>query len=472
MTSQFALQTVLLATKGLAKSSPVESFLQVQTDSRASQAGSLFVPLKGDRFDAHEFVGQAIQNGARGVLVHTWRPEFDALKDQATFVVVKDTLRALQDLAHFWRKQCGFKVIGITGSNGKTSTKEILNPLLGKYFKTHASPGSFNNHWGVPLSLLSAPKDTQIVVQEMGMNHRGEIQRLCEIAEPNVVLVTMIGSAHVGELGSVEGIREAKNEIYKYSPDALRIYNIDNEQTIALYKRALTEEKINPAKIITFSSFNPSANVYLRAERFTLEGLEVSGVIAGREGRAKVSIFGRHNIVNIMAASSAALAVGMAPEKIFEGLQRLDFSSWGRNQWIHPKQGPSILFDGYNANPESMRALLKNLFELDVEGKKVFVFGDMRELGDHSEAAHKEVAELAAQSGLSCIWYMGEHHVAVHKVLESSGFHGQLFFSNDFDPQIAKSVWGQLGLGDIVALKASRGSKIERVLNSWGVDGF
>lgn len=473
MSAEFNLPEILEVTGGVAKSQVSNHFKGVQTDSRQPQKGSLFVPLKGENFDGHDFVVQAVKNGASGVLIHKWKSEYESLLGDATLIQVPDTLQSLQDLAQHWRTHCDFQVVGVTGSNGKTSTKEILTQILKEKFRVYSSPGSFNNHWGVPLSLLAADRNCQVVVQEMGMNHSGEIKRLCEIARPNIVLVTMVGRAHIGELGSVDAIREAKNEIYKFSPDALRIYNLDNDQTLRLYTEALANEKLNKDKILTFSSHNPNAHVQLRAERVTAQGLEVSGTIGSQKGSVRVNIFGRHNVVNLMAASSAALALGMKGEEIFKALGQIDFSSWGRNQWIRQgRNWPSILFDGYNANPESMGALLKNLYELDTEGKKAFIFGDMRELGSESENAHSQVAELAAQVGLSFAWYMGEHQLAVKKAFEKLNFQGQLFVSEDFNPEISKSVLGLLGADDVVALKASRGSRIERVLNSWGVDGF
>ena len=471
MAEKFTLGFVSRATKAEIKSSPRSGFSRVETDSRKDLSGALFVALKGERFDAHDFVSQAVAAGAHGVLIHEWREDYEALKEKADFLLVPDTLKALQELARAWRRQCDFIVVGITGSNGKTTTKELAHQILKNFCSTSASPGSFNNHWGVPLSLLMAEASDKVVLQEMGMNHAGEITQLCHIAEPDIVVVTTVGSAHIGELGSVEAIKKAKGEIYRATPQGFHIFNIDNEHTLSLYE----EDKkagFPKERLLTFSAFNPEAQVYLRSGSLTAEGMEVSGRLKQTSGKSVLKAFGRQTVVNLMAASGIALALKMEPQKIFENYAKIRFSTWGRNQWLHPQGGPAIIFDGYNANPDSMKMLLKNLYELEVTGEKIFVFGDMRELGELSESAHGAVAEFAGQIGLSKIWYMGAYGSAVQKALRKSEYQGELTLSEDFDAATAARFYRNLKPSDVVALKASRGSRIERVLQSWGVDGF
>lgn len=455
----------------LRSTAKIAGFERVETDSRADLKQSLFVALKGDRFDGHDFVIKALESGAAGALVHQWRPEFEEWRGKSALIVVGDTLKGLQKIAAEWRTKCGFRVVGITGSNGKTTTKELALQLLKNKFKTSASPGSFNNHWGVPLSLLMANPDHQVVLQEMGMNHRGEIATLCGIAKPDVVVVTTVGTAHIGELGSIAAIKEAKAEIYENAPGALRIYNLDNEHTLSLYETAM-KGGFPKERAITFSSYNQNAHIFLRAGKVGAEGIEITGKIFGVSGAQQIKAFGRQTVINLMAACGVALALRMDPKDIFAQMPRIHLESWGRNQWLSPNNGPSIIFDGYNANPDSMRMLLKNLYELEVSGEKVFVFGDMRELGEQGPDLHGEIAELAGQIGFSTIWYMGAFTEAVSAGVKKTGFRGELILSKDFDDQTAKKLYGTLHPGDVVALKASRGSRIERVLNSWGVDGF
>ncbi len=458
-------------TKAEVKSSVASGFERIETDSRKDLTRSLFIALKGERFDGHEFLHQAVEKGATGLLIHEWRPEFEALTKKASVFLVKDTLIALQVLARGWREKCGFHVVGITGSNGKTTTKELAHQILKSRFKTSASPGSFNNHWGVPLSLLQAKPTDQVVLQEMGMNHKGEISDLCLIARPDVAVVTNVGTAHIGELGSIEAIQSAKNEIYLGSPKAIHIYNLDNEYTLSLYQNAL-KNGFPKERLITFSSFNPAADVHLRAGKVDGGSLHVTGKILGVSGSGGIKAFGRQTVINLMAAASIASALRMTPQEIFSQFQKIDLQTWGRNQWLTITPGPAIIFDGYNANPDSMKMLLRNLYELETKGNKAFIFGDMRELGDMGEKAHREIAEFAGQIGLAAIWYMGSYEAEVKDSLKKSGFSGELLTTQDHEDSTAKKFFELLGPEDVVALKASRGSRIERVLSSWGVDGF
>ncbi len=283
---QLAIEEVLSATGGTCTAKGQVVFTGIGTDTRRSLNGQLFIALKGDRFDAHDFIAKAVQAGAKGLLVHRKTAEMVQVPADVPVIEVEDTLLALQDLATYWRRKWKFKVLGVTGSNGKTSTKEFARAMLENHFRIHASHGSFNNHWGVPLSLLAAGPDCEVVIQEMGMNHSGEITRLAQIAEPDVTVVTMVGQAHIGELGSQEAVAKAKEELYLAAPNSLQLFNIDNEWTRAMWERA--KDKLAPEKVITFSSFSASANVNLRVERMSHFSLVVTGTIANVKGEVTV----------------------------------------------------------------------------------------------------------------------------------------------------------------------------------------
>ncbi len=439
----------------------------VGTDSRVDLKGQLFVALKGERYDGHEFVAQAIQNGAVAVMVHDERREYEALKSKCTFYVVGNTLTALQDLARHWRRKNAFQVVGITGSNGKTSSKELTYQILKDFKPTVASQGSFNNHWGVPLSILSAPEGTKILVLEMGMNHLGELTALAEIAEPDVTAVTMVGRSHVGELGSQHNIAKAKEELYLASPRSVAIFNMDNTWTSEMFVHARIAG--THSRLITFSSHNTKCDVSIRAETMTAAGLKVAGQIGGTLGHADAKVFGRHNVNNLMVAASVAWVLGMPSEAIWKKMDGVASTAWGRNQWLKLPSGADVLFDAYNANPESMTAMLKNVYELENAGKKLMVLGEMLELGEESPRAHRELGELTGKIGPDLVWFLGAHYLDFETGLRTTGYKNPFYCTPEFDPEISNKIKGMMEAKDIVALKASRGQKLEKVLEHWGL---
>lgn len=448
------------AVGGQILSQNAKPFARVGTDSRSDLTGKLFVPLKGDKFDAHDFVPQAIENGATAVVVAQWRDQWQPLLNRATFIKVSDTLQALQAFGRFWRRKHKFKVLAITGSNGKTSTKEFAHVLIKRKFKTHASKGSYNNHWGVPLSILEAGSDVTHLILEMGMNHAGEIFRLCMIAEPDVVTVTSVGRAHIGELGSQENVAKAKEEIYVACSNAVQIFNVDNEWTMRMHARS-------HGKKMTFSAFKPGVDVHFRAQRISWEGLDIVGHIQKIQGNCFVRVIGRQNTANLMAASTLALAAGLTPPEIWAGLAEINDVAWGRNQILSMSNGGKVLFDAYNANPDSMQAMLKNVYEMDMPGRKFLVIGDMKELGTFTAQAHEEVGERAAACGFEGIWYIGANGLSFAKGLEKVAKPKIFHISADVDNQYAIEFANLFQDGDLVAIKGSRGMALERVVANW-----
>ena len=430
-------------------------FRGVFSDSRKPHPHKLFIALKGDAFDGHDYIESCYTQGCAGFLVHRPNPELA----QSTQYVVPDTLMALQDLARYCRQKWNPRVIALTGSNGKTTTKEILGTLLSTHFSSYANKGSLNNHWGVPLSILEFPEECTHLVLEMGMNHAGELRNLVEMAQPEYIMVTMVGSAHIEHFGTQEAIADAKAEIYKYSAkSACGIYNLDNVFT----KKMFDADATLKAKHVCFSShFQTKADVCLELQKATMEGLFVSGQIGGCAGEALVPLFGEHNLTNIMAAAAGAFAMGVPAEKIWSGLSKVP-TAWGRNQLLKTEAGARILFDGYNANPESMRALISNVKSLGTP-VRVGVFGQMKELGASSAAAHEELGRWVSELNLQVVWFLGidvEHF--------KNGFSGKSlslqegFFSKDYQQDIASKIAAMLTSEDLVVVKGSRGMELER----------
>lgn len=459
---KWSLQQIAEWTKGEVVSSFTQEFSEVGTDTRQNLTGQIFIALKGDQFDAHEYLDKAVQKGAQALLVHSLPEKFSELKKKVSIIVVKDTLKALQDFGQGYRCSLPVKVIGITGSNGKTTTKEFTAQILSPYRKVFYSQGSFNNHWGVPLTLLKMPQDTQFAVVEMGMNHAKEISELVKIAVPDIVLCTVVGTAHMEFFGTQAKIAEAKSEIYLDSkPEAVRIFNQDQDWTFdMMYPSA---KKFPESRMLSFSEKNNTADVFFKIESMTMRSLSISGLIAGKPGDAVVPVFGKQNLTNLLASATVAYACGLSPEQIWTALPSCK-TTWGRNQFVETKIGAEILFDGYNANPDSMSALLENIPLLKNSGEKIGVFGQMKELGDEAQKAHQALGQKVAKAGFKQVYFIGENYLAFEQGLNQGGYSQQRFIQEGFDQKMGKALNQSIHSGDIIVIKGSRGAETERFI--------
>lgn len=460
--SKLLLSHLLADTRAELKLKGPEEFSSLGTDTRKDLQGQLFVALKGDQFDAHNFLVQAAEKNAAGLLVHRWDPALEKFKGKLSVLLVKDTLVALQDMARARRRRMKAVVIGLTGSNGKTTTKEFTATILSSLHPTHWNSGSFNNHWGVPLTLMQLEPFHEFAVVEMGMNHFGEITQLVGIAEPNVVVCTMVGRAHIEFFGSIEKIAEAKEEIYNASTaQATRVYNLDDAMTAKMHERAL--KKFSQARLLTFSAENATADVHLKIVELGLQEMRLKGYISGEAGDVKVPVFGKHNLTNLMAAATLSLAAGLDPEEIWQGLGRCK-TNWGRNQWLQTRGGVQIIFDAYNANPDSMSALLSNLAEVQWKGRRIGVFAQMGELGNLSAELHEKLGEQVARSGFDEVFFYGNDHKdfikGVTHVNSKLKVKAQAGFTEDLALQLKNTV----GPADLVVVKGSRSNKMEKMI--------
>jgi len=445
-----------------------ENFLGVTTDTRSEVAGHLFFALSGPNFDGNRFAEEALKKGALGVVVDD--PQM-AQKLVTYFpdnlvVSVESTLKSLQLLAQRWRIKNKFQVLAITGSNGKTTTKTFCAHLVSQKFATNYAKGSFNNHIGLPLTLLSTSAEAKVVIVEMGMNHAGEITELCTIAQPDVVVVTMVGSGHIENLGSVEAIAKAKEEIYLGAKDnARRIYNLDNPHTREMMNRHAASARFagKDDRVLTFSYYDPAAAVHLRDVVSTFDHVEIAGRIGGEPGRVKIPIFGRQNVYNIMAAACVALAAGVEPDIIWKSLSGCK-TEWGRNQVMKLKGGARVVFDGYNANPESVLALLENLSRIKVRGRRYAVLGEMLELGSHSAEMHRSIARQIAELKFDFVWFYGSPYKEFEEAYKEIYPSGDFAATESFDESLTMSLKSRLEADDLIVLKGSRGMKLERVL--------
>lgn len=442
---------------------PIQGFA---TDTRQNCKQKLFFPFEGPHFDGHDYLEAAVRAGASAVVCQKDRKIPKDLPQSVGVFYVNDSLRAYQDLARHFRQTLKPKVVAITGSNGKTTTKEFLATLLSSAFKPLVSKASFNNHIGVPHTLLQIKPETQVVVIEMGMNHLGEIKELVSLSDPNIVLVTTVGKAHLEALQTIENIATAKEEIYKYSKkEVIKIFNLDNLWTQRMYDHYHLH-----SPTFTFSAYNnKKANVCFQAEKSGLGHLKFSGNIQDIRGQVTCPIFGEHHLYNLMAASCAGLALGLSPQHIWQGLPKCK-GAWGRSQVVTLKNRAKIIFDAYNANPDSMQALLAHIVKCQISGNLHICLGDMLELGDQSEMFHKALGQSVAQIILASnikagvIAFIGRFGKAFQKGLEAKGVQKSVVLLNQYKSSLASDLQSHLQPEDVVIVKASRGMQLEKLL--------
>ena len=413
---------------------------RVERDSRAVQAGDLFLALKGERFDAHDFVPQ-IAGKASAVLV-------SRLVDAAIPQVLVDDVRlALGRLAAAWRQQFHRPVIGLTGSNGKTTLKEMLTAILTGKGKTLATIGNLNNDLGMPLTLLRLRETDQFAVIEMGANHFGEIDYLTKISRPDVAVLNNAGAAHLEGFGDIAGVARAKGEIFNgLSATGIAVINADD--TYAAYWQGLNAQR----KVLSFG-MEHAADVQGFCDANNQFHLQAQGQTVA----VNLKLLGKHNQMNALAATAAALALGVDLASVQQGLESLQPVK-GR---LNPKQGKHggwVIDDTYNANPTSTAAAVNVLAGL--KGRKVLVLGDMGELGATGEQLHAAIGQQAAQVGIDALYSLGTLSAGASRALGATGQH-----FTDLDSLLA-ALANDLTMGTNVLVKGSRSARMERVVDA------
>jgi UDP-N-acetylmuramoyl-tripeptide--D-alanyl-D-alanine ligase len=420
----------------------------VSTDTRKLTPDCLFVALHGENFNGDSFAAAALTGGAAVAIVHSWIGEAPPGK---AVIAVLDTLLALQRLALWWRKQLDIPVVAITGSNGKTSTKDFTAAVLSQKFKVSATRGNLNNHIGVPLSVLSTTRDHTAAVWEMGMNHAGELAPLCEIARPKFGIITNIGTAHIEFLGSRDAIAEEKSTIARALPDNGCLF-VPAYCDYFDYIRQRTK-----ATIVAVGNGRGA----VRAEhlRCAADGSTFSLVIEGH-GSAEVSlpVPGKHMVTNALLAAAVGWKLGMTVEEIAAGLSLSTLT--GSRLKCFDWSGITVIDDTYNANPESMAAAIETLAEMPLanDGNKFIVLGRMGELGPHAPAAHKRTGELAAARGLHVI-AVGEGAEGIATGAKDAPFFPDLVEAGHWLSTQVKS-------GDAVLFKGSRTAAVETTMHT------
>jgi len=419
------------------------------TDTRKITAGCLFIALKGENFDAHDFVPQAFECGAAACVTEREVVGFDC-------IVVESCRKALLDIAHYYRRKFNPFVVGVTGSVGKTTTKEFIYLVLSQKFKTLKTEGNFNNEIGLPWTLFNLTSEHEAAVIEMGMSNFGEISRLSQTAQPHIGVITNIGFSHIENLGSQVGILKAKLEIRDGVPTGVPL--ILNGDDPLLYKSAdiydMTFGIENPhldcraSDITECDGMTSFTAMYYNVKEMRREYLDIT-----------LPCIGRHNVLNALAAICVGRKAGVPCDMITEAFKKYVPDSLRQN--ISEKNGQTVITDCYNASPDSMRAALNVLSLIECKGKRIAVLGDMLELGKMSAELHELVGKTVASVKLDMLFCYGEQSEYIHKTAQSLGV--KSFWSADKN-EIAERLVQSAAVGDTVLFKASRGMRLEEII--------
>lgn len=455
-----SLKEVLEATSGiLLQGKEGTSFKGVSTDSRTIQEGELFIALKGERFDGHHFAIDALEKKAGGILIEEEKIRdirWNGYRPKAV-ISVKDTLRALGDLARARRRQYGIPVVAITGSNGKTTTKELIAACLETTFPVLKTKGNLNNLIGLPLTLLTLTEKEKIVVLEMGMNVPGEIQRLTEIAEPDVGVITNIEKVHLEGLGTLERLKQEKGALFRsMRKDGTILVNQDDSNVVDLSQSF-------PGQKITFGIKTP-AEVMAKEIRFRgVKGTSFTLIFERETMEVNLRLFGRHFVANALCAVAAASLFGIEIRKIKEALE--GFQPFPMRMEVIPlSDGKVLINDSYNANPKSMEMALETLVEVKGEGRALVVLGDMLELGAFAEEAHREIGRKVQALSMDFLLALGEWAPVVVESAVRYGFPFERAKVVEDHSEAISILKKEMRKGDWILVKGSRRMGMEKII--------
>src|ERR1700736_778061 len=429
------------------------SIEKISTDSRTMKKGELFVALRGENFDGHKFVEATAKAGAAGAIVDLkWRGKVPA---KFAIVRAKDTLLAYQNLAANYRKALSIKVLAITGSNGKTSTKDFAASVLGRKFRVTKTQGNFNNHVGLPRTILEATSNDEVAVWEIGMNHPGEVAPLAKIAAPDAAIITNIGVAHIEFMGTRQAIAKEKGALAEaVAAEGAVILNADDPFSKGIAERTRAHVIFAGTKDGTVRAIDIQQSA---------DGSEFTIIEGAHRCRAQLSVPGLHMVQNALLAVAAGRAFGLSLEEAAAGLASAPLTK-ARLQ-IKEINGVQFLDDSYNANPDSMKAALQTLVELDTDGKKIAVLGEMRELGKESERGHEEVGEAAAAFGIDHLIGIGEMGAIISRAAEKAGLEKSSVVGST--SEAAELLLNMAAPGDLVLIKGSRLARTEDVIEAF-----
>ncbi|MGC6767374.1 UDP-N-acetylmuramoyl-tripeptide--D-alanyl-D-alanine ligase [Enterococcus sp. LJL51] len=425
------------------------SITGLEFDSRLITEGSLFVPLSGTN-DGHLFAGKAAEQGASAAF---WSSS-EAAPEGLPILEVADTLKAMQQLAVYYLKQVAPSVIGITGSNGKTTTKDMAEAVLAQSFKTYKTQGNYNNDIGLPYTILHMPEDTEKLILEMGMDHAGEIAFLSTLAQPDVAAISMIGEAHIEYLGSRQGIAAAKMEIVDgLKSDGLLL--IPNEEPLL---QPLAEPLQQNVKTFGWeASASYQGKIIDSGKDFT------SFMITGSPQLFTIPMPGSYNVTNALIAAAVGRWFGLSDKEIAAGLNALVMTK-NRTEWLKSKAGVEILSDVYNANPTAMKLVLDNFRTMEGKGKRVAVLGAMLELGPESEAMHQSVEAYLNPTEIMEVYLYGEEMRSLYDTIAERYQGNAHYYDKSQKAELIEAVKGTLSPEDMIVLKGSNGMGLAEVV--------
>ena len=419
---------------------------QICTDSRNCPAGSIFFALKGDNFNANAFALSALEKGCSYAVVD----EAEYAVDER-FILVNNVLESLQQLATYHRKKLGTTIIGITGTNGKTTTKELIASVLSEKFDILFTQGNLNNHIGVPLTLLKLKPEHELAIVEMGANHAGEIKELVEIVLPDYGIITNVGKAHLEGFGSLEGVMKTKGELYDfiYQSGKNIFLNVTNPYLEEMARNSLIYKKLNP---VTYSLDTNMKNVSVKGKITDCSPfLEMECVSNAEKFSIKTQLIGSYNAENVLAAIAIGHFFGMSDQQIKAGLEK--YTPTNNRSQLTLTERNELVVDTYNANPTSMQAAILNFAQMHVAAKTL-ILGDMLELGEHSDAEHQNVIDLLQQYKFESVLLVGKYFLKTKNRFISFETVEDLILWLDIHP-----IENQ-----IVLIKGSRGIKLEKAL--------
>ncbi|MCK5125776.1 MAG: UDP-N-acetylmuramoyl-tripeptide--D-alanyl-D-alanine ligase [candidate division Zixibacteria bacterium] len=438
----------------------IANFRGFSIDSRTIKSGEVFFAIVGDNNDGHQYVSQAFEKGASVAVIN--KSQIDKIKSSMTgpLFIVEDTHVALLEIAAYLRRHMETSFAGVTGSNGKTTTKEMLYAIADVNHKAFRSPGNLNNLYGLPISLGMMPEDTEYAVFELGISTPGEMSRLAAVIKPELALITNIGPAHLETLGSIENVVKAKFELIDTLPvGALVVLNADDTNL-------MTEAKRRNLSFIGFGIDNPTD--------FTATDLDVTEdglrtfVVNGQQ--ITLNAIGRVNVYNALAAIAASSVWGCLPEEWSKGLNAFipDDLRMKQEQF----NGLQLLIDCYNANPDSVSASLEAVKELNVSARKIAVLGDMLELGSSSDDLHRKAGQMAADAGIDYLFCLGPQSRHIRDGAISSGMNEGSVMHTEDKQDLLDSLLKIIEQGDLILFKASRGMELEKIIHGLKASAF